>query len=620
MQGQTILRVDGDSGSPTGDGVLWSTAFQYLQDAFDDVVNQPPGIVQIWVAATDPGNPYRPDRSAADPDGTRDRQATFRLAAEVELYGGFLGLDHPTLPLGETDLDQSNPELNETILTGRQPATGPPPECGDPSAGSCFENNGTPDCDDPYCCEIVCNQNPFCCNITWDQGCANQAADICPGDAYHVVTGLDPDDTMRLDGFTITGGVADGPGADEDRGGGVFLTAGAFGPPVERPLIARCTIAGNYAVEGGGMYIEADLLDQGLFPQVVDCTFIANEAEHDGGAVHIGVKAGGTFINCLFVNNEAWNNGGAMYMLGDKFQELINCTVSDNTADSDMDGAGDGGGVFIDQTNPTIVMVDNAILWANTDSGPADETAQLFVLGTGGSVTVSYSDIDGTALPPGTADGGGNIFVDPHFVNPAAGDYRLGQLCSKCIDRADNNAAPPDDHDIDHDTNVLEKTPDLDILDRMTDGLQDGTAVVDMGAYEFLPSACPWDCAGGSNVGIVDFLALLAQWGQECTSCDFGLGDVNPGVGIEEFLALLAHWNSCPGPPQQSIAEVVAEAGLTTTQWNEFVAVMTDPAVSQAVKDNYLCWMEHYLDCHRRPFCFECACQICPDADPYGNH
>ena len=124
VQGQTILRVDGDSGSPTGDGVLWSTAFQFLQDALADVVNQPPGTVQIWVAATGPGNPYRPDRSAAVPDGTRNRQATFQLIPSVELYGGFLGVEHPNGVVGETLLAESNPELNETVLTGQQPATG----------------------------------------------------------------------------------------------------------------------------------------------------------------------------------------------------------------------------------------------------------------------------------------------------------------------------------------------------------------------------------------------------------------------------------------------------------------------------------------------------------------
>jgi hypothetical protein len=148
---------------------------------------------------------------------------------------------------------------------------------------------------------------------------------------------------------------------------------------------------------------------------------------------------------------------------------------------------------------------------------------------------------------------------------------------------------------------------------------------VDMGAYEFGGSFCPWDCqsAPSGTVDVMDFLAMLGRWGQECVQCDFGVGA--PGVGIEEFLDLLQWWGTCPlssAPPPETIEEVVEDAGLDYPQdWNEFVGVMIDPEVSEAVKANYRCWMDHYLDCHRRPFCSECVwCQICPDSDPYGNH
>ena len=55
---------------------------------------------------------------------------------------------------------------------------------------------------------------------------------------------------------------------------------------------------------------------------------------------------------------------------------------------------------------------------------------------------------------------------------------------------------------------------------------------------------CPWDCGGDNdgNVGIVDFLALLGQWTQIDTSCDFDGG----GVGIVDFLELLGNWGDCP--------------------------------------------------------------------------
>ena len=54
--------------------------------------------------------------------------------------------------------------------------------------------------------------------------------------------------------------------------------------------------------------------------------------------------------------------------------------------------------------------------------------------------------------------------------------------------------------------------------------------------------SCPWDCGDGDvTVGIVDFLALLGQWGGAGT-CDFDGG----GVGITDFLALLGNWGPCP--------------------------------------------------------------------------
>ncbi len=54
---------------------------------------------------------------------------------------------------------------------------------------------------------------------------------------------------------------------------------------------------------------------------------------------------------------------------------------------------------------------------------------------------------------------------------------------------------------------------------------------------------CPWDCGDqDGTVGIVDFLALLGQWGQVGSSCDFDGG----GVGIVSFLDLLGNWGPCP--------------------------------------------------------------------------
>ncbi len=66
---------------------------------------------------------------------------------------------------------------------------------------------------------------------------------------------------------------------------------------------------------------------------------------------------------------------------------------------------------------------------------------------------------------------------------------------------------------------------------------------------EQLRVACPgdFDCSG--DVGITDFLALLAAWGKcptgECAICPGDL-DRDGSVGIVDFLALLANWGPCP--------------------------------------------------------------------------
>ncbi len=63
------------------------------------------------------------------------------------------------------------------------------------------------------------------------------------------------------------------------------------------------------------------------------------------------------------------------------------------------------------------------------------------------------------------------------------------------------------------------------------------------GAFLIEIPPCPWDCANNDGtVDTVDFLALLAEWGQVGSPCDF---DAN-GVDTVDFLALLAAWGDCP--------------------------------------------------------------------------
>ena len=53
-----------------------------------------------------------------------------------------------------------------------------PTACG-AAAGDCYLSNGTPGCVDLECCAAICAIDPFCCDSTWDQICADEAADFC---------------------------------------------------------------------------------------------------------------------------------------------------------------------------------------------------------------------------------------------------------------------------------------------------------------------------------------------------------------------------------------------------------------------------------------------------------
>ncbi len=60
--------------------------------------------------------------------------------------------------------------------------------------------------------------------------------------------------------------------------------------------------------------------------------------------------------------------------------------------------------------------------------------------------------------------------------------------------------------------------------------------------HHTLDPPCPWDCGDGDGkVGVVDFLALLTDWGL-VTPCDFDGG----GIGNTDFLELLFNWGPCP--------------------------------------------------------------------------
>ncbi len=353
------------------------------------------------------------------------------------------------------------------------------------------------------------------------------AATIIDGTGFfHVVqcvNGEGPDTV--LDGFTITGGNANG--TFPDNGGG-----GMYNSPGSSPTVINCTFSGNTAnSRGGGM------LNRNSSPTVTNCTFSGNSATSGGGMLN--ASGSPTVTNCTFSGNTAFSIGGGMYN-DNSSPAVTDCTFSGNTAFA-INIATRGGGMANLGGNPTVTnctftansadqgggmsnaisspTVTNCVLWGDTP----DEIGSAF-----SDPNVTFSDVESGF--PGT----GNIDADPLFIDPGNGDFRL-QAASPCIDAGDNTAVPED------------ITTDLDGNPRFVDdpglcdlGQSDGVnPVVDMGAFEFQMVSPLVDCnANGvaDTCDIADGISLDCNANVVPDECDIdeGTSDDCNGDGVPD--------------------------------------------------------------------------------------
>ncbi len=235
---------------------------------------------------------------------------------------------------------------------------------------------------------------------------------------------------------TITNCILSGNGAKRD-GGGIYCSASS-------PTITNCTLSGNSAVLGGGGFY----CDNFSFPTITNCTFSGNSAGSSGGGMLCGDYSTPKIINCILSGNSA-TYGGGIYCYSTN-PTITNCILSGNEAYQ-------GSGFYCYFSSP---YVTNCILSGNTASSGGVIQCEYY-----SEPAVTYSNIQG-----GYA-GAGNIDLDPGFVNASAGDFHL-KSGSPCIDKGINSAK-----------SIQQK--DKDGANRIVDGNGDGTATVDMGAYEY---------------------------------------------------------------------------------------------------------------------------------------
>jgi parallel beta-helix repeat protein len=381
------------SGNDSNDGRHWSSAFANVQPAIDTgtqlVSTGACTAVEIWVAV----GTYKP--TYLD-DSTDARTATFQLATNVALYGGFAGT--------ESKRSDRSIDRHVTILSG-------------------------------------------------DIGTQDETKD----NSYHVVTG---ETGATLDGFTVTGGNSDAPytfNPDRDAStdntksyGGGMLNDGAS------PTVANCTFVNNSARDGGGMYnsnssptvtdcvftknYPGGMYNDDSSPTVRNCTF----SQNSGGGMN-NMRSSPTVTNCLFKGNSGkiWasggyggeTEGGGMYNVLSS-PTLTNCVFTDNTVSMGGSFVGFGGGMYNSSSSPMLInctftnnsgehgggiysyegspIAINCIFW-----GDANETG-VSEIEPQDSVAMGHSIVQG-----GYAAGTNIITSDPLFVGPANGDLRL---------------------------------------------------------------------------------------------------------------------------------------------------------------------------------------------------
>ncbi len=238
------------------------------------------------------------------------------------------------------------------------------------------------------------------------------------------------------------------------------MPGGAIVNKQSNPTLTGCIFSENHASGDGGAILNNDYSNANL----TNCVFIKNTTIMCGGGICNHGNSDPVFKNCLFIENEALFDGGGFCNWDNCDPYLYNCTFYGNITGE----LGQGGGLFNSVGCNTTIT--NCIFRANTDyTGGSDQ-----INNNSGNPTISYCNIedsngsgDNWDSSLGT-DGGGNIDVNPYFVDPndpagpdgvfgtdddgfklavfdpRGGDWQVA-FGGSCLDSADNDVAPASD-------------------------------------------------------------------------------------------------------------------------------------------------------------------------------
>jgi hypothetical protein len=258
------------------------------------------------------------------------------------------------------------------------------------------------------------------------------------------------------------------------QGGGIWAESFSDLDSSGDIIVSNNRITGNTAKSfGGGVFAKTDSLHSTVGDVVITDNIIAGNSVTEGAA---GLMIAGG----LFAESYGFNGPG-----GDV--SITNNTITGNNASDDQ-----GGGLVV-YGDSNLNSICNNIIWNNSASS-GDDDIYLFGSGSFYGFHNDYTVMSGNSW----TKSGGNINLDPQFVG--GGDYHLRSV-SPCIDAGMNTAPDLPDYDFDGNPRIIY-------------GKYDGTADVDIGAYEYvhLPVFDGHDFDGDNTSDIAVWRPSSGRW------------------------------------------------------------------------------------------------------------
>jgi CSLREA domain-containing protein len=189
--------------------------------------------------------------------------------------------------------------------------------------------------------------------------------------------GINNKGTLQLTNTSVSDNTATSDGGGIYNGGILSLTKSSVSDNTATSIgggiynggtlsLTESSVSGNTATSiGGGIYSNNDF-------KLINSTVSDNTA-NSGGGIYNGeeyaiLRLGtATLTNSTVSGNKALEDGGGIYNFNEL--SLINSTITNNTGDSNVDGVGNGGGVF----NDGLAVVGNTIIAGNFDKSSSGD-------------------------------------------------------------------------------------------------------------------------------------------------------------------------------------------------------------------------------------------------------